>query len=86
MNKKAIQSFLGNVNFLQKFISDYAQIVKPLQDTLNKDAIYKWKKREKDTFDQIKLTIVDAPTLYNPDFGKDSCYTLLLLTCPLRSC
>lgn len=46
INKKALHSFLGKNNFLCKFISDYTQIVKPLQDMINKDAIYKWDKRE----------------------------------------
>ena len=30
-NKKAMQSFLGKINFVRKFISDFAEIVKPLQ-------------------------------------------------------
>lgn len=39
-NKKVMQSFLGKINILQKFISDYAQIVKLMQDMIKKDAIY----------------------------------------------
>ena len=30
-NKKAMQYFLGNINFVRIFISDFAEIVKPLQ-------------------------------------------------------
>ena len=30
VNKKAMQSFLGKIKFLRKFISDYVQIVKPI--------------------------------------------------------
>ena len=30
-NKKAMQSFLGKINFARRFISDFAEIVKPLQ-------------------------------------------------------
>jgi hypothetical protein len=29
-NKKAMQSFLGKINFVRRFISDFAEIVKPL--------------------------------------------------------
>ncbi len=43
-NKKFMQSFLGKINFLLKFIFDYTQIVKPMQEMLRKDAIYKWEK------------------------------------------
>lgn len=38
VNKKSKQSFLGKTNFLCKFISDYAQIVKPTHDMVRKDA------------------------------------------------
>lgn len=38
--KKAMQSFLGKINFLWKFISDYVQIVKPMQDMIKKDVVY----------------------------------------------
>ena len=31
-SKKAMQSFLGKVNFVKRFIPNFAQIVRPLQD------------------------------------------------------
>ena len=31
-SKKAMQSFLGKVNFVRRFIPNFAQIVRPLQD------------------------------------------------------
>lgn len=70
VNKKAMQSFLGKINFLHKFISDYTQIVKLLQEMLKKDMTYKWDKREKDAFTCIKQEIAEAPTLYRPKFRK----------------
>jgi hypothetical protein len=30
-NKKAMQSFFRNINFVRRFISDFAEIVNPLQ-------------------------------------------------------
>eukprot|EP00253_Pinus_taeda_P004886 PITA_04886 len=71
LNKKAMQFFLGKIMFLYKFISNYAQIVKPMQEMVKKDAIYKWDKREKDAFSHIRQTIVEALTLYNLNFNKD---------------
>jgi len=70
VNKKAMQS-LGKINFLRKFISDYAKIVKPIQEMIKKDAIYNWGKNENDVFTHIKQEIVDALVLYNQDFNKD---------------
>ena len=31
-SKKAMQSFLGKINFVRRFIPNFAQIVRPLQD------------------------------------------------------
>ena len=36
-NKRAMQSFLGKINFLCRFISDFAETVKSLQDMIKKD-------------------------------------------------
>ena len=52
-------------------ISDYAQIVKPMQDMIKKYAVYIWGKREKYTFTHIKQAIAEAPTLYSPNFKRD---------------
>ena len=30
-NKKGMQSFMGTINFVRRFVLDFAQIVKPLQ-------------------------------------------------------
>jgi len=49
-----MQYFLGNINFIHKFISNYAYIVKLIKEMVKKDAIYKWDKREKDAFTHIK--------------------------------
>lgn len=70
MSKKAMQSVMGKINFLQKFIFGYAQIVKPLQETIKKDAISKWDKMEKYAFTQIKQAITNSLALYSPYFGK----------------
>ena len=39
---KAIQSFLGKINFVRKFVPNFAQIVKPLQFLVKKDVSFKW--------------------------------------------
>ena len=47
-NKKAMQSFLGKIKFVRRFISDFAEIVKPLQEMIKKDFNYKWTKERKE--------------------------------------
>ena len=52
-NKKAMQSFLGKINFVRRFICDFTKIVKPLQDMIKKDFIFKWTKERREAFDMI---------------------------------
>ena len=70
-NKKAMQSFLGKINFVRIFISNFAEIVKPLQEMINKDSNFKWTKQRKEAFDIIKESIEEAPTLRSPNFDKE---------------
>ena len=52
-NKKAMQSFLGKINFVRRFIFDFVQIVKPLQGIIKKDSNFKWTKQRREAFDEI---------------------------------
>ena len=71
-NKKAMQSFLGEINFVKRFISNFTKIVKPLQEMIKKYSIFKLKKERKEAFDRIKEAIAEAPTLQSPNFDKES--------------
>ena len=64
-----MQSFLGKINFMRRFISDFAEIVKPLQEMIKKDSNFKWTKERKEAFEKIKEAIAKAPTLRSPDFN-----------------
>lgn len=66
-----MQSFLGKIKFLRKFISDYAEIFKPIQNIIKKDVIHSWGKKEKYAFTRIKKAIAETLALYSPDFKKD---------------
>ena len=70
-NKKAMQSFLGKINFIRRFISDFVEIVKPLQEMIKKDSNFKWTKERKEAFEKIKEAIVEAPTLRSPNFDNE---------------
>ena len=62
-NRKAMQSFLGKIKFVRRFISDFAEIVKPLQDMINKNFNLKWTKERREAFDKIKEAIAKDTTL-----------------------
>ena len=70
-NRKAMQSFLGKIKFVRRFISDFAEIVKPLQDMINKNFNLKWTKERREAFDKIKEAIAKAPTLWSPNFDNE---------------
>ena len=62
-NKKAMQSLLEKINFVRRFIYDFVEIVKPLQDMIKKDFSFKWTKERREAFDKIKEAIAKDTTL-----------------------
>lgn len=46
-NKKSMQSFLGQINFVKRFVPHFSQIVLPLQSMINKNSVFKWGHNEK---------------------------------------
>ena len=70
-SKKTIQFFLGKINFVKMFVSNFLQIVIPLQDVIKTYSLFKWSDIQKDAFINVNKAIMDAPTLMPPDFSKD---------------
>ena len=62
---------MGTINFVQRFVPAFAQIVKPLQHMVKQSVQYKWNELEKGAFKKIKEAISHAPSLKSPDFEKD---------------
>src|SRR5713226_8015599 len=69
-NKKGMQSFMGTINFVRRFVPDFAQTVKPLQQMVKQNAQFKWIELEKNDFSKIKTAVTHAPSLKIPDFDK----------------
>jgi hypothetical protein len=70
-NKKSIQSFIGRINFLRRFIPNFAKIIKLIMNMLKNDAKIKWKQEAKSSFERIKQALIEAHILISPDFSKD---------------
>ena len=68
-NKKSMQSFLGRINFVRRFIRSFAETIKPMQDMIKKNVEFKWGSKEKEYFDTIKIDMAQAPALLSPDFS-----------------
>jgi hypothetical protein len=71
VSKKTLQSFLGQTNFVHRFIPNYAEIMKPLYKLLKKDVKFEWNEESKQAFENIKAAICEAPVLISPDYNKD---------------
>jgi hypothetical protein len=69
--KKLLQSFLGQTNFVHRFIPNYVEIMKPIYKLLKKDVKFEWNDESKRAFESIKTAICEAPVLISPDYEKD---------------
>jgi len=67
---KAIQSFFGQINFVRRFIPNFAEIVNPISKILKKNARINWMAKALEAFTTIKKEIKEALVLKSPNFGK----------------
>eukprot|EP00253_Pinus_taeda_P029465 PITA_29465 len=70
-SRKEIQSFLGKVNFVRRFIPNFVEIVKDITRMLKKGVDFKWTTEAKKSFEEIKKALTQAPVLINADFSKE---------------
>jgi hypothetical protein len=70
-SKKEVQSFLGKVNFLRRFIPNLVEIIKHINCILRKGNDIKWNPEAKRSFKDIKVALIKALVLASPDFTKD---------------
>jgi ribonuclease HI len=69
-SKKEIQAFLGKINFLGRFVSNFAELVKHIMTMLRKGNKVKWTIEPRESFVQIKRALTEAPVLIGPDYSK----------------
>jgi hypothetical protein len=70
-SKKSMQSFLGQINFVRRFVPSFSEMVRPLQNLIKKDTQYHWGPTENQAFNDIKKAIINALSLMSPDFSQD---------------
>ncbi|GLJ18809.1 hypothetical protein SUGI_0335870 [Cryptomeria japonica] len=66
-----VRSFFGQVNFLRRFVPEFAETTKHIVGLLSKQHPFKWTEEARNAFERIKGSFANAPTLVNPDFIKD---------------
>jgi hypothetical protein len=70
-SKKDIQSFLGTINFIRRFIANFAELTKHITSTLRKNSEVRWTEEAKHSFNAIKEAIMTTPVLISPDLTKE---------------
>src|SRR5260370_22452834 len=70
---KDVQSFIGFVNFYQRFIWNFSEIARPLHTLTQKSKDWSWGAAEQQGFDALKSTITSAPTLAFPSKSSPFC-------------
>jgi hypothetical protein len=68
VNKKALQYFLGKINFIHRFVPNFAERIKLLSALLKKDFSLRWGDETNRSFEYIKNTISQGPVLISLDF------------------
>jgi hypothetical protein len=71
ISRKEVQSFLGKNNFLRRFISNFAELVKHITAMLRKVNKVKWIVESIESFNRIKKAFTEAHVLIIPHYSKD---------------
>ena len=69
--KKVVQSFIGKVNFLRRFIIDCVEKMRNITEMLRKGSEIKWTSEARKFFENIKIALTQAPVLKCLNFEKD---------------
>jgi hypothetical protein len=70
-SKKVVQAFLGKLNFLRRFVSNFAKLVKRITTMLKKGNEVRWTTELWAYFDQIKKALIETPMLISPDYSTE---------------
>src|SRR5258707_8099914 len=73
MKVKEVQSFLGFVNFYQKFIRDFSDVACPLYALTHKTQWWVWGSPKQKAFDALKKAVTSAPILTFPSQSGRFC-------------
>ena len=67
---KFIQKFLGLANYYQRFIEEFAKMVKPLHKLMRKEQKWNQEIRQEKSFETLKKQFTTEPILLAPDLDK----------------
>ena len=68
---RELHDFLGKINFLRRFISNLAELIRLLNNMLKKYSTIKWTLEAKRSFKDIKPALTLTPVPISPMFDRD---------------
>lgn len=71
LNKKKLQSFLGQINFFRRFIQYFVEIIKAITKLIKDQIPFEWITKIFVAFEKIKLAIIIVHILKIPYFLKE---------------
>jgi len=66
-NVTKVQSFIGFINFYQRFIQDFWHVTKPLHQLTKKGEVWQWAEEEQKSFKELKCLVTSTPILVQPN-------------------
>ena len=69
-NPKQIRQFLGLTNYYRRFIPNYCNLAKPLQNLTKKDQPWVWSDKCQQSFESLRDSLTTPPCLAYPDMEK----------------
>ena len=64
--KRAVQSFIGVLNFHKDHIPKFALVANPLYDIMGPSATFRWGTEQEKAFDELRQKLMEAPVLVYP--------------------
>ena len=67
---REVQSFIGKVNFLRRFISNFVEIMKHITNMLWKENEIKWSLESRNELSYFREALIEARVLISPNCTK----------------
>ena len=62
-DKQELMRFMGMIKYLAKFIPNLSEVSAPLRKLLENDTAWHWEEEQKQSYEQLKKLVTNAPTL-----------------------
>ena len=66
-----VRKFLGLANYYRRFVKNFAEIARPLNNLTKKEEKWRWGNEQQTAFDQLKRVFTSRPLLVAPDLDKE---------------